>query len=439
MKRTESVKRAASTVMAIALVVVVVAALKWPETKELVHAYDPFLKIMSSILGPFFLVLGFFFGLIDKAEIQDLSVEKGKAEEAASQALAKVEAEKKTVQEKVDRIGKLEETLATIVTSERFGRLRKNSPFPEYRGWKHDPEGAKVVTVGLFKGGVGKSHVAANFAAYASEKLRKRVLLIDLDYQGSLSSAVMTAAGIEPTGSRVDDLLKETANLSTVIRSYVQLSGQPSCALNNGTGMPRVWLVPADYTLSEEEGRLLVDRIINDRDVLDERYRLAHVLLQPDVRRAFDLIILDTPPRMTLGTVNALVASHAYIVPVKADKVSSEAVEPFLTQIKNLQGDLQLDLKLAGIIGTMTKQIEMSRVERDVLNKVKETVQDVLGGGEGLVLAQNLPNKAQITNDSDLGYFLTDPNNGPLSKLFYDKIFDELWKNIMEAPNRPNE
>jgi chromosome partitioning protein len=292
----------------------------------------------------------------------------------------------------------------------------------------------------LFKGGVGKTHLAANFPAYVSEKQRKPVLLIDLDYQGSLSNPIMRAAAILPVGSYVDDLFNEHADLATLISRRLHLAEHgPETELNQRRGLARAWLVPADYTLAEVESQLLVDRVVNNKAVLDERYRLAHVLLQPDVRRDYAMIIIDTPPRMTLGTVNAFVTSHAYVVPVILDRTSSEAVTPFLNQVSALKTDLDMDLQLAGIVGTLTRQAELSDREKKYRNQIELAADEVLGKSpHGChFVAQHLPIKSAVQNEDDLGYFLSD-DQGALSERFYDPIFDELWKRILSPANQLN-
>ena len=300
---------------------------------------------------------------------------------------------------------------------------------------KYDPSGAKVVTISLFKGGVGKTHLAANFAAYVSEKQQKPVLLIDLDYQGSLSTTMLSAAGIEEVGSSVDALFEEGASLETLNRQRIHLVNHGDKAdLNGGRGLARAWIVPADYTLTQVESRLLVERVIHERAGLDERYRLAHVLLNPNVRRDYAMILIDTPPRMTLGTVNALVASHYFVAPTILDRVSSETVEPFLTQIEELKRDLELRLHLAGIVGTMTREIGLNDTELKYHDLIAATAKNMLGSEKEWMVKQNLPRKKQVTDQNDLGYFLSD-GTGLLRERFYDAIFDELWENIMMSQN----
>lgn len=398
------------------------------ETAQLVRENSEILRFIGLVIGPALAVLGFFWSRLDKAELVDLAERLGRAQEAADEAKREADAAKKVVDAKETRIESLEQDLTTIADSSRLWKLRKNQPFTEYRGWKYDPQGAKVVTFGLFKGGVGKTHLAANFAAYVSEKQQKPVLLVDLDYQGSLSAMVSLAAGLEPTDSLVDNLFSASADLATLSASRIQLARQgDQTTLNGGRGLSRAWLVPASYTLAEVESRLLVEKVMKDPTSLDERYRLAHLLLHPHVRREFAAIVLDTPPRMTLGTVNALVASHFYVVPAMLDRVSSEAVGPFLTQVEALKRDLELDLRLAAIVPTMTREAEMSKSEKQYLQQIGATVEEATGSPSG-VLQQNIPRRAAVTNNDDLGYFLSD-NNGPLNR-FYDPAFDEIWQRL---------
>jgi chromosome partitioning protein len=406
----------------------------WNYAIEFVKSNELAFKLVGLGIGPFLAVVSFAWGLVDKAELKRLAHKLGIAEQRAEDRKKDAEAARAEFDAKEARIASLQKDLNTIAHVGRLWKLRENAPFPEYRAWKYDPDGAKVVTVGLFKGGVGKSHIAANFAAYVSEKHEKPVLLIDLDYQGSLSALLLTAAGVEPVGSYVDALFEETADIATLNAKSIQLARHGSdTVLNRKQGLARAWLVPADYTLAEVESQLLVDRVFHDTSRLDERYRLAHLLLHPNVRRHFGLIILDTPPRMTLGTVNALVASHSYIVPTVLDRVSSEAVRPFLTQIEALRKDLDVDVRAAGIIGSMTRELDMSDKEKQYFQQIEDTAQEILGGGREYMIKQNLPRKTQVTNENDLGYFLRD-DKGWLADRFYNSIFDELWTRIVTPP-----
>jgi chromosome partitioning protein len=405
---------------------------------DFVQEHEKLFRLVGLGIAPFLAVMGFIWGLVDKFEFKALGEQLGKAKGDAERAEKDAQEARAEFDAKQARISTLEHDLNVIADSRQLWKLRENAPFSEYRGWKHDPEGAKVVTMALFKGGVGKTHLSANFAAYVSEKQQKPVLLIDLDYQGSLSNPVMQAAAISPVGSYVDDLFDEKADRKTLLSRRLDLAGHgPTTVLNHRRGLSCAWLVPADYTLAEVESQLLVDRVVNNKAALDERYRLAHVLLQPDVRRDYAMIIIDTPPRMTLGTVNAFVASHSYVVPVILDRTSSDAVTPFLNQVAALKVDLEIELRLAGIVGTLTRASDLTEREEKFREQIERAAQEVFGGGQNYFVAQHLPIKSQVQNDDDLGYFLKD-GQGSLKDRFYDPIFDELWGRIMSPPG-PNQ
>lgn len=403
----------------------------WPWAKELVQGNESLFKLIGLGFGPLLAFVGFFYGLLDKAEIKDITEELGRAKQAAEDEKLEAELARVDAARKLETILTLKNDLATIANAGKLWKLRDNKPFSEYRGWKYDPQGAKIVTMALFKGGVGKTHLTANLAAYVSENRQKPVLLVDLDYQGSLSTTILTAADIEPAGSQVDRFFDENADLVTLAshRTHLAHTG-PRVALNQGRGLAKCWIATADYSLSEVESRLLVSRVLDGEFQIDERYRLAHLLLQPAVRRDYSLIIIDTPPRMTLGTVNAFVASHYFVVPTILDRVSSEAVVPFLRQVKTLRADLDLDLRMAGLIGTMTRNRDLNDTEKKYLERIVDATCEIEGCEPDKFVVDTLPRKAQVTNNDDIGYFLSDAN-GPLSRQFYDPLFNKLWTHIV--------
>ena len=101
-----------------------------------------------------------------------------------------------------------------------------------------------------------------------------------------------------------------------------------------------------------------------EKQTIDARYLLARFLLRPEIRRQYGLIILDMPPRLTLGSLNALVTSDYLIVPTVLDKLSAEAVGTFLSQMKTIVADMRLPLQLAGIVGNMSRLETLSPNER---------------------------------------------------------------------------
>jgi cellulose biosynthesis protein BcsQ len=137
------------------------------------------------------------------------------------------------------------------------------------------------------------------------------------------------------------------------------------------------------------------------------------------------------PPRMTLGSINALVASHAFVVPTVLDRLSAEAVSQFLANMRAIKADLALDIDLAGIAGVMTRVIALSATETAALERAREGGA-TWGADRDYVFKTTLPRRVDIASAAggDIAYFGSD-NNGPLAGLF-DPLFEEIctavWK-----------
>jgi cellulose biosynthesis protein BcsQ len=134
---------------------------------------------------------------------------------------------------------------------------------------------------------------------------------------------------------------------------------------------------------------------------------------------------------MTLGSINALVASHFFVVPTILDSLSVEAVSQFLTNMKAIKGDLDLDLELAGIVGMMTRQAKPSDREARGLELARESGY-IWKENADYVFKTTLPRKVDIANAAgeDVAYFGSD-GDGPL-KRYFEPLFKEIctavWK-----------
>ncbi len=259
--------------------------------------------------------------------------------------------------------------IAVLQSDEKLWEIRKPRPFPGYHT-RINERRPLVMTIGNLKGGVGKTTLAANLAADWAIAEGKRVLLMDLDYQGSLSSMMFSAAGRTDVLSQVEailDGLAQPGNLANVA-SYISLQ-LPK--------LPNTWIIPGYYSLAARENQIMV-QWISSAAIDDVRYRLARFLLDDRIRQQIDLVILDTPPRLTAGTVNALCASTHLLVPTKLDRLSAEAVGPFLNAVKNLKNQVNPSMEFVGVVGTMTQQQHrLSAVEANALELIRGQLEKV--------------------------------------------------------------
>jgi chromosome partitioning protein len=398
------------------------AIVKWLEGNE------GWIKPVSYVASPILAGLAFWANLRNHRRLQAKGFKLGHLKAEVKDVRREVERrthqlreEQARVRTREARIQSLEDDLRRITEgSNQLWKLRPNNPFPDYRHWHDRGRGAKIITVGHLKGGVGKTTIAANMAAYISTTLRRPVLLVDLDYQGSLSNGLMLAAEQPEVSSNVDRLFEDDASLITLDRARVHLT----------PAMDRGWLVPASYPFAATENRLLMQWILQETANVDVRYRLAHALLRPEVRDGYAAIILDMPPRMTMGAVNALIASHFVLVPTILDKLSAEAVAQFLTQLKGIKSDLGLELELAGVVATLTHKRDLVPREIDALALVKAGVEE-WDAKRNYIIRQHLPRRANIAAAAGetIAYNLAGADGQDL-RSFFDPIFDEVLTRI---------
>lgn len=225
-------------------------------------------------------------------------------------------------------------------------------PITPPENYKNNVLGSRILAVANLKGGVGKTTVAANIAAHlaSDENWQKRVLLIDLDYQGSLSSMVFPdgQTWLPPKGadSVATMALSGQVNPSTFLQACKESAAEP-----------RLKVVTAHYDLAQADNRLLVEWLLNKRgsdqreirrkfaDLImgrayqpnEMRYNLARLLHSEAVRENFDLVIIDCPPRLTAGTVQALCASSHVLIPTLLDGPSGESVVSFCDQLEEMK------------------------------------------------------------------------------------------------------
>lgn len=216
-----------------------------------------------------------------------------------------------------------------------------------------------IYTVANLKGGVGKTTIATGLASYfvnpfdEAGRERERVLLIDLDFQGSLSSMALTTKDRIPGSgkmSRATRLISGECTGVDLVDMHQRVKGLDM--LPKGASA-EFYAVPAYYDLARAENRLLVEWLLSD-GTHDIRYNLAKVLLSDDVQKRYDRIIIDAPPRLTTAHVQALAASTHVIIPTVLDQMSGEAVGSFVEQAI-VHAALWPNLKIIGVVGSMTE------------------------------------------------------------------------------------
>ncbi|MBX2928948.1 MAG: ParA family protein [Saprospiraceae bacterium] len=195
----------------------------------------------------------------------------------------------------------------------------------------------KVFSLLNHKGGVGKTTSAINIAAGMAQ-LSKKVLLIDLDPQASLTISL----GVPRQAVTIYEAMRGEAELVPfraqeglyIITSRLELSGAESELLN-------------------EAGR---------------EYILTELL--ETVRDDYDFVIIDCPPSLGLLTLNALTASDFVYIPMQTEFLALQGLAKIKQVIDKVRFRLNKQLEIGGVIATMYDSRKI--LNRDIVDMIKK-------------------------------------------------------------------
>jgi chromosome partitioning protein len=217
-------------------------------------------------------------------------------------------------------------------------------------GQAPQPRRGRIVAVTNQKGGVGKTTTALN-AATALALAGRRVLLVDVDPQGNLTS------GLGLKGQR--------GTAGTVYEAVTTDEPLPAGFIVP-TRIMNLSLMPADRSLTGAEIEMVA---------LPERERRLQRVLEP-LRGQFDYLIVDCPPSLGLLTLNALVAADAVLIPLHCEYFALEGLADLVSTLRRVRGALNPGLDIEGVLLTMYDERTNlgQQVARDVREFFKEKV-----------------------------------------------------------------
>jgi len=205
----------------------------------------------------------------------------------------------------------------------------------------------KIIAIANQKGGVGKTTTAINLGGCLGV-LEYRTLIVDSDPQANATSGV----GLDPNsaGNIYDCIINDVHPDQFIIK----------------TSNPNLDILPSHIDLVGAELEMI--------NLPNREYKLKNAL--DKIKDNYDFIIIDCSPSLGLITVNSLVAADSIMIPVQCEYFALEGLGKLLNTIKIVQGRLNPDLEIEGILLTMYDT--RLRLSNQVVDEVKTHFQELV-------------------------------------------------------------
>lgn len=236
---------------------------------------------------------------------------------------------------------------------------------------------AYTIAVANQKGGVAKTTSTYNLGV-AIALMRKRVLLVDLDAQASLT----ISAGLEPV--EYED--------SNIIHALWRKIPTKDCIVNL---QKNIDLLPSIIDLANDELLLF-------KDYMGNKAAWAKLLDKAlsDVQNDYDFILIDCPPALSILTINALSCANGVLIPSKADYLSYRGLTYLTDTAESIKRLTNPKLEILGVIITLfdarikddKEVLEVTQEEYNVIGIVRKLVAGKKGIYEGKAAVQSDPN-----------------------------------------------
>lgn len=256
------------------------------------------------------------------------------------------------------------------------------------------PAAPKIIAIANQKGGVGKTTTTINLGAALAE-VGLRVLVVDLDPQGNASTGL--GIEVEDRDMTTYELLLGDVDLNEVIQD---------------TETKNLKIIPATVDLSSADIELMAS---------EKRSFLLHDALRQIAmdQYSFDYVLIDCPPSLNLLTVNAMVASHAVLVPLQSEFFALEGLSQLMLTIREVRQTANPNLRIEGVVLTMydARNNLSQQVEADARNNLGDLVFDTV-----------IPRNVRVSEAPSYAVPVLDYDSSSKGAIAYRNLAEEILK-----------
>jgi chromosome partitioning protein len=245
------------------------------------------------------------------------------------------------------------------------------------------------------KGGVGKTAISVNFAAYCG-RIGLKTLLVDLDPQTNA-----TFSCISPEKWQMHATKKGTVANLLGVRQHTSAEDKPKTATNvlYKNVFKNVDLIPSHVDL------FTIDLDLGPEVARETRLRRA----MKDIIDKYDIVVCDCPPNLTIPTQNAIAMSTHYVIPVSPDFLSSLGIALLLSRVKKLSDELESPIEHAGIV--------MSRVGKTSFFRT-QTIKSLRATFEDKVFSTEIRERSSVSESAAKNMSIFDMGDAEASREF---------------------
>ena len=187
---------------------------------------------------------------------------------------------------------------------------------------------ATVVSVAAQKGGVGKTTTSVNLASALVREHGLRVLLMDVDPQGHVYTAMKKQ--VHAGGGALSSVLTD------------ERGGREVMEIATETMLDGLDVTPCDPRLAGAED--LLGTRIGKEFILRDALQVT--------RTHYDVIVIDCPPNLGNLTLNALVASDYVLIPCDPSPLAVNGVDALIGTVSTIANRLNPNIDILGLLMT---------------------------------------------------------------------------------------
>lgn len=259
--------------------------------------------------------------------------------------------------------------------------------------------GAITLTVGNFKGGVGKT-TNSILIAYTLAQKGIKTLVIDLDPQAN-ATKTLTLTRLNQDDETILTFEK------TLMRGIAdnKIDDLPIKVIDN------LYLMPSNIDFEE-----FAKFLYQNTETQEEEDFYFSKLLEP-IKKDYDVIIIDVPPMSKEITRNAVTSSNYVLISLQTQEHSLTGAENYITELNKLNDKYNLNLTVVGLLPVLLKNT--GTVDEYIIENAKELF------GESNIFSAIVPQMERIKRFDINGITNNDRHDQKVLNK-YDEVTDEL-------------